>query len=236
MITLNKYASDSLQSIKNSNFLSEEDFNAIQTMQEELQDTYEKRQIWRTETEMMVSVLNNVKFPTKASKYWQAVKEQAVFFENLATLSFEYQRNILQVKRILKKLETTEDELDREELEIDLKEAEFKKKNMEIAAKDRMRELKLWSKIKDELNDGSFDDKDVNNHQLISYGQRFINEALLAGNNGSPSENRNIQGLVQTTLKACQEKGVMDKVLEGLPEEHLKILERSNVLKSLDNS
>ena len=34
----------------------------------------------------------------------------------------------------------------------------------------RMREIKMWSKLKKEFNDGSFNDKDVNEHQLESYG------------------------------------------------------------------
>ena len=34
----------------------------------------------------------------------------------------------------------------------------------------RMREIKMWSGLKKEFNDGSFNDKDVNQHQLESYG------------------------------------------------------------------
>ena len=33
---------------------------------------------------------------------------------------------------------------------------------MEKVAKHRMREIKMWSKLKKEFNDGSFNDKDVN--------------------------------------------------------------------------
>ena len=33
---------------------------------------------------------------------------------------------------------------------------------MQLVARDRMREIKLWSDLKKEFNDGSFDDKDVN--------------------------------------------------------------------------
>ena len=32
-----------------------------------------------------------------------------------------------------------------------------------------MREIKMWSKLKSEFNDISFNDKDVNQHQLESY-------------------------------------------------------------------
>ena len=40
---------------------------------------------------------------------------------------------------------------------------------MELTARDRMRELKLWSQLKKENDDGTFDTKNVNAHQLESY-------------------------------------------------------------------
>ena len=49
----------------------------------ELQDTWVKKQIFRTETEMRFSVLSDNKYGTKAAKYWQSVREQNTHFENL---------------------------------------------------------------------------------------------------------------------------------------------------------
>ena len=40
---------------------------------------------------------------------------------------------------------------------------------MQLVARDRMREIKLWSTLKKEFNDGSFDTKDVNRQQLETY-------------------------------------------------------------------
>ena len=37
---------------------------------------------------------------------------------------------------------------------------------MQLVARDRMREIKLWSMYKKKYDDGSFDTKDVNTHQL----------------------------------------------------------------------
>ena len=152
------YSKKSLESIQASNFLTKEDLQAMKQMQIELQDTFEKKQIWRTETEIEISVLNDISFPTKAAKYWQCIREQSVFFENLVTLSFEYRRILLKIARLKEELKNTEDQFDREEIIIDIEEAEFGKKNMEVQAKDRARELKIWSKKKAELNDGSFDE------------------------------------------------------------------------------
>lgn len=211
---IKNYSKDSLDIIKQSDFLVEKDWNAIQIMGKELQSAFEKKQLWRTETEMRVSVLNDIKFPTKASKYWQSVREQSVFFENLVTLSFDYRRNNIEIKKLQKKIEVEKDDLEKQLLEIDLEEKLFGKKNMEVASKDRVRELKLWSKIKKELKDGSFDSKDVNNHQLVSYAQRFINQKMIAGDSGSPSERQNLDGQLQTTLRQCQKRGILDKVIE----------------------
>lgn len=215
---ISTYSKQALENIKDCDFLPEADWTKLSEMSVELQENFEKRQMWRTETEMRISVLNDVKFPTSASKYWQAVREQGVFFENLVMLSFDYRRNNVEIKKLQKKIEAEKDELEKESLNIDLEEAMFKKKNMEVASKDRMRELKLWSKIKKELDKGQFDTKNVNSHQLVSYTQRFINEMLVMGQNGSPSERRNLSGQVQTAIKKCQEKGIIEQVLAPFPE------------------
>ena len=58
----------------------------------ELNDTVQKRQIYRTETEMRISVLNNGSHPTKASKYWQCVREQSMMYEQLRINIYEFRR------------------------------------------------------------------------------------------------------------------------------------------------
>jgi hypothetical protein len=74
------------------NILPTEDVEAFKAMVSELRDTWTKKQIFRTETEARISVLQDMKYPTKAAKYWQCVREQNVFLENLMSLSFEYRR------------------------------------------------------------------------------------------------------------------------------------------------
>lgn len=227
MIEIKNYSQEAFATVGASNFLEKQDWENLNEIQKELQDNFEKKQMWRTETEMRVSVLNDVKHPTNASKYWQAVREQAVFFENLITLSFDYRRNLIEIKKITKKIEKEEDRLEKEILQIDLEEALFKKKNMELAAKDRTRELKLWSKIKKELDDNSFDNQDVNTHQLVSLTLGSINKKLIAGDSGSPSEKQNLDGLLITSLKICNANGLMPQILKNF---NPKIQEQINYL------
>lgn len=221
-----------LDIIKSTPILKQEDFEFLSSAADELRDTLQKRQVFRTETEMEVSVLNDIKHPTKASKYWQAVREQAVMFENLVTTSFDHRRNEVQIKRLTKKLAETTDEFDREEIQIDLDECLFKKANMELAAKDRIREIRLWSKIKSELDDGSFDNKDVNNHQLVSYTQRFILQASNAPRDMPVAEANNLKGQLISAVRESEARGLLDAVLSGLPRPVVnKVLIETGVLR-----
>jgi len=221
---ITKYSTDSLSQIENTNFLSKEDLNSIKELSTNLQKDFEKRQIFRTETEMKVSVLNDIKFPTKASKYWQSVRESSVFFENLVTLSFDYRRNEIEIRKLKKKIENEKDKDEKELLKIDLDECLFKKKNMEVNAKDRVREIKIWDNIKNELNDWSFNVEDVNEHQLISYTQRFINQSIVAWNNWSPAENQNLHWQLQSSLNECKVRWLFNKVISPYNEQIQKQL------------
>lgn len=184
--------------------LDENDFNKILSIKDELRDTWTKKQIFRTETEMRVSVLNDGKHPTPAAKYWQCVREQNVFFENVIALSFEYRKNEVEIKKIQRKISQETDDLERELLEIELEQKLYMRSNMELIAKDRVRELELWSKLKAELDDGSFDTKDVNVHQMESLALTLQNRAKAIGPGASPAEVANIIGPLATIQRYKQ--------------------------------
>ena len=132
--------------------LPTKDNGFINKIKNELNDTMAKRQVFRTETEMRFSVLNDGKHPTKASKYWQCVREQGVFIENLHTLSFDYRRNLVKLKRKQRKLEFEEkDDIKKEYLKIDIDECMWRKAQQESVAKDRVREIEHWSRLKKNL-------------------------------------------------------------------------------------
>ena len=178
--------------------LPTKDNGFINKIRKELNDTLEKRQIFRTETEMRFSVLNDGKHPNKASKYWQCVREQAVHTENLHTLSFEYRRNLVKLKRKIEKLEKETDEFKKQELQIDVDECQWIQSQQELVAKDRVREIEHWSRLKKELDDGSFDTKNVNTHQAKSYEQTLINRANTLTPGSSQAEVINVLGPLQT--------------------------------------
>jgi hypothetical protein len=188
--------------------LKEEDAQTIMVLREELKDNWEKKQIFRTETEMRVSVLNDAKHPTVASKYWQSVREMSAHFDGMMGLSFDLRRNAVERLRLERKMEKAveeNDDLAIMELEIDLDQNLYAKANMEQVAHDRVRELKTWSKIKNELNDGSFDDRDVNTHQSHSLRLTLQNRVNSLSPQSSPSEIMNAVGPLKTVERLSQD-------------------------------
>ena len=191
-----------------NNLLDPNDVKEFKELTGELRDTWTKKQVFRTETEMRMSVLQDAKYPTKASKYWQCVREQNVFLENLMSLSFDARRNEVKLKRLEEKLLKEEDPLKRELLQIDIDEKTYSVANMQLVARDRMREIKLWSVLKKEFNDGSFDDKDVNTHQLDSYHLIMKNKAETLTSGSSQPEVFNVLGQLQT-IERVKKSGEM---------------------------
>jgi len=191
-----------------NNLLDVEDVKEFKALTGELRDTWTKKQVFRTETEMRMSVLQDAKYPTKASKYWQCVREQNVFLENLMSLSFDARRNEVKLKRLKQKIKLEKDPIKRELLQVDIDEKTYSVANMQLVARDRMREIKLWSTLKKEFNDGTFDTKDVNRHQLDSYHLIMKNKAETLTSGSSQPEVFNVLGQLQT-IERVKKSGEM---------------------------
>ena len=192
-----------------NNLLEPSDLSAFKNMVDELRDTWTKKQMFRTETEARFSVLQDNRYPTKAAKYWQCVREQSSYLDNLMTLSFDYRRNEAKIKWLEGKVQKEEDEYKATKYQIDLDEAKFGKASMEKVAKHRMREIKMWSKLKKEFNDGSFNDKDVNQHQLESYGMQYHEKAKTLNQNSSEAEIFNVMGQLNS-LQRIKKSGELE--------------------------
>lgn len=181
-----------------NNLLEIEDLKEFKMMTSELRDTWNKKQMFRTETEARFSVLQDNRYPTKAAKYWQCVREQSSYLDNLMILSFEYRRNQAKINELEEQIKTEEDRHKKVNLEIDLDECRYGKASMERQAHHRMRELKMWSKLKKEFDDGSFDTQDVNKHQLESYGMQYAEKLKHLNESSSDIDKFNVIGQLQS--------------------------------------
>ena len=187
--------------------LSEDEVKDFKAMGAELKDTWIKKQMFRTETEMRISVLNDLKHPTPAAKYWQAVREQNVFFEQMVFLSFDYRENDIEIRKIEKQLSEEKDDFEKELAQIKLERKLFDKAQMELTAKDRMRELKLWSQLKDELvkQDPNFDKQNVDTHQKESLPKRLLKTFQFFDKAGDADGAKNIAAQIMTAQRLEKE-------------------------------
>ena len=188
-----------------TNILDQQDVKQFKKLIPELQDTWKKKQVFRTETEMRFSVLSDNKYPTRAAKYWQCVREQNTHFENLMHLSFDARKNDVEIEKLRIKIKKEKDKLEKQLLQIELEEKIYSKASMELVAKHRMREVATWSKLKKEFHDGSFDDKDVNTHQANSYMLRLQHQKATLTPGSSQPEVFNVLGQINTLDRVMKE-------------------------------
>ena len=187
--------------------LDKSEASEFKKMVPELQDTWTKKQMFRTETEMRFSVLSDNKHGSNASKYWQSVREQNTHFENLMHLSFDYRKNDVEIEKLEEKIiDPNEDKFEQKLAKIELEEKMYSRANMELVAKARMREISTWSKLKKEFHDGTFDDKDVNTHQAESYMHTLEQRKATLTPGSSQPEVFNVLGQLET-LKRVRKSG-----------------------------
>ena len=201
-----------------NNILDDDQFKQFKELTSELKDTWHKKQVFRTETEMRVSVLDDGRYPNKAAKYWQCVREQNVFLENLMSLSFDYRKNDIEIKKLYIKIEKEKDELEGQLLKIELDEKIYGRACMELTAKDRMREINLWSNLKKEFDDGTFDNQNVNTHQAVSLRQVLEHKKSTITAGTPQNEVFNIMSQLESVYREEKEGAfIKNKKAEAIP-------------------
>jgi hypothetical protein len=139
-------------------------------------------------------------------KYWQCVREQNTHMENLMQLSFDARTNDIEIKQKLKELEEETDELKKELIQVEIDQKTYSKASMQLVAAHRMREVTEWSNFKKIYNDGTFDDKNVDTHQLLSYKKIMKNRKNTLTPGSSQPEVFNVLGQMQSIERIEEER------------------------------
>ena len=187
--------------------LKKTDNSFLEDLKNELEDTRNKRQIFRSETQMRYSVLNDGVHPNNASKYWQCVTEQNVMYENLVLLSFNYRELEIKIKKAEIELANTEDPLDKELCQIKLERLFWNKADSERIGKDRVREIRKWSELKAEFDDGTFNTEDAYVEQDDILRMRLENRRASLTPGSSQAEVLNVLGPLTTINKGLELNG-----------------------------
>ena len=186
--------------ISQAGVLTTQEWGQLESLRGELLQTWETAQIFRTRTEMDVSVLKDIRFATPDAKYWQAVREQNVQFQELVMLSFDYRKTVLEARKLERDQGKEADDLEQEIMQVEIDRKRFVAQNMERTAKERLREILEWTDIKKKLRPLlKYGDQDVNAHQWEALRLRFEYEAKLVNEHTQPADARNILGIYKMT-------------------------------------
>ena len=220
--------------------LKKEDIDKVNSELPLIQHAMVFSQKYRTETEARVSVLNNLKFPDVDSKYWQSIRELNGQSSSLVMLNYTYKEKLLDKEELELRISELEEaykgkqSIELRRLHIRLDKLSFEIAQIELEAKDRIREVGMWSKIIKELEPNlKYSNTDVNEHQLLSYAVRFIREVRTLhshGNNITAGEVRNIVGLLSTTLEKIKEQDLLPKLISNLTLEEKNFLQANKIL------
>lgn len=195
--------------IKQSLVLESGDLQRLQDLVPELKQAVATRTMFRTPTEARFSVLNDLKHPTPAAKYHQAKLEQVVMFGNLMTLSFDYREALIDLAEAEEKIKSTQG-FELERLKVKRDRLTYKLAWMRAEAKERLREIEMWSRIKAQLESvASFDHDNKDTEELQGLTIRYLQElpaALRAGKDVGGAVN--IIAQAATMLAECERRSI----------------------------
>ncbi len=245
VIDLGQFNEKAIEIIKSGNLLDEDALKFVVDNIKVSSDIWQKVQRGRTETELRTSVLNDLRHPTADSKYWQIYREANIQFEGVIFAIYEWKEN----QQDLKIIETEIEELDWQieelkkgdnflnKIQIKRKEAEREKRkimmdkksllmmNTKASAMDRVRELKILYKIRDELLPQlQYGIDNPNDHQLISYAQSLTLKILNGERTGwvgsGIADINNLKGVQFSCMKyILQDQNNLNIFMNGLPVE-----------------
>ena len=113
---------------------------------------------------------------------------------------------MLRLSKKQKELEEEKDELKKEMIQVEIDEKTYSKAGMQLVASHRMREVTEWSNFKKIYNDGTFDTKNVDTHQLLSYKKIIKNRKNTLTPGSSQPEVFNVLGQMQTIERVEEER------------------------------
>lgn len=190
LIPYGKSMIDGINVLKNTKLIKPEDFEFLLEHAEDLEKRFRTRSLFRSKTEMIAGVLSDYEHPTPDSKYWQAIGEQNVHLTELIGLCYEAQKNAAdcelyeaEIEELKRKIESETDEIQIRKLQAKLKkkeimlaQKEFGLVQAEKVAQERLREIRQWEGIIQELHKQlKYGDEDFELHHPERYYLRYAN-------------------------------------------------------------
>jgi hypothetical protein len=207
---------DIVESIRNTNLITEEDAKNIKNAHDFLLSSYTDVIIYNTRIAKVTSILSDGKFPTNDSKFWQCKMQAEVHFNEFIRALYkldrvkidieEIQYQILCLDNMLNNENSETSQMDKIKLSFDkrrlvnkLNQYIHEMKLLEKDIKQRLREINDWSEIAEGFKSACV-------HSTSNYEEHTINSHILAlqnyvNNAKTPEEKKNFVDQLNTFLR-----------------------------------
>lgn len=152
--TENSLVTDIVEAVRKLPVIKAEDAKFLQENSKHLTQVLENTHMWRTD-EQKRQILNDFHFPTIHAKFHQAMLEQKVQFDQAMYLAKDFEVKKLEIEELECDIEelgdSKRDDIKRRKFGIELQFKQYELKQLQIAMDYRMKELKGWQDIQNNL-------------------------------------------------------------------------------------
>jgi len=213
----------------NLTIFKEDDIHFLQQNKQSIAKVYKHTWMWRTDAQKR-SIISDYFYPTAHSKFHQAILEQKVQLDQALQLArgFEDQKLNMQIvevqlEQMEKKIEEEKDPLEKRILQLELKKKEiaysfmkYEIANTKTTMEYRMREVKGWQKIEDELievmrNNGMTEEQIWSKEAGEIYNNffMFLNNYMGVKQSTDSAEVNNLTSLALHAIKEAIQAGII---------------------------
>lgn len=246
------YTKEMATLVKETNIISEEDAKFLADNVDHFKSIIEKSYMWRTMGQKL-SIVSDGFHPTLHSKFHQAIIEAKVQFNETFRLAVDAEKAKLDVEDVeldLEEIEQRMKDLDptsiafkkedvlRRRKELELKEKAISLNNYKTAAYYRMREVKQWKEIQDDLYaklkaEGKTDEEIWNKESAELEDQffTFLNNLSGIPKSTSAAEVNNLVGLARYAVEQARQIGMLDDLVSRCNGQQLEALRMLGVIK-----
>jgi len=238
-----------LANIKPLTLFALEDVKFFEDKKLEIKKVFEKTWMWRTDVQKR-SIINDVQFPTVHGKFQQAILEQKVQLDQTLELGKMFEKTKLdqedleyQIEELLEKYGLEQNEIAKKRIDIrirkrklDLQYKTYELEAQKTACNYRMKEVKGWEKIKDDLkvimeSQGMSEEEMYNKEtgEVVTTFFTYINNFIGIANSTNGAEINNLTSLVVFAIQQAIDTGLIASLIPKCNEQQLDVLRKFGV-------
>ena len=224
-----------------------QDLDFLKQNKESIAKVYKNTWMWRTDAQKR-SIVSDFFYPTVHSKFHQAILEQKVQLDQALQLARDYENAKLDRELMILEIEELKEVIDLKNFSNfnkKKKEIELKKKEIALSFKDydianmkntltyRMKEVKGWQKIENELIEimktNGYSEEDIWNKEageIVTNFFTFLNMYLGVNQSTDSAEVNNLTSLAHHGIKEAIQSGMIQKLIPQCTEPQKQALKK----------